>query len=255
MAIGWCARIERGGDVKRVGYDFLEVALAPMNLEDDQSYRTAKAAASATPLATPVFNQFLPKSMYVVGPDVDRDRVVRYLERVADIAQAADGEIVVFGSGWARNVPEGWSRERADDQFLEMVGWSTDALKGTGVTLALEAQNHTETNYMTTIADAVRLAKLVNHPAVRVIADIYHLYMEPEPFDIVTDAADWIVHVHLSDVERKTPGTGTYDFQPLFDRLRASGYAGRLSVECMTEIPEPEMTQTLAWVRDHWNRT
>jgi sugar phosphate isomerase/epimerase len=133
-----------------------------------------------------------------------------------------------------------------------MRGWCTDALHGTGVTLALEAQNYTETNYMTTIAEAVELARRIDDPTVRVIADIYHLYMQPEAFEIVTTAAAWIVHVHLSDSERKTPGTGSYDFDPLLERLKNVGYQGRMSVECMTEIPEPEMQHTLEFVRSRW---
>jgi sugar phosphate isomerase/epimerase len=253
MPIGWCGRLDRADQVKRLGYDYLETALGSMNLEDDASYRDAKAAVAAAALPTPVFNQFLAKAMYVVGPDVEPDRIRRYLERAAEVMRAAAAEIVVFGGGWARRVPEGWSRERADEQVLDMLSWSADALAGSGITVALEAQNHTETNHMTTIADAVRLARVADRANVRVIADIHHLYAEPEPFEIVTEAADWIVHVHLSDSGRQAPGTGSYDFAALFDRLRASGYAGRLSIECMAEIPEADMAATLQWVRARWN--
>jgi sugar phosphate isomerase/epimerase len=253
MDIGWVGHIDRSDQVQRIGYDFLEVALAPMNLEDDDAFEAAKAAVKGAALPTPVFSRLLPSSMRIVGPDVNRGRIQRYLARVAEVTGAAGAAIVVLGGGRVRNVPEGWSRGRAHDQFLEMVSWCTGALDGTGVMLALEAQNHTETNFMTTIAEAVALAKTIDHPDVRVIADIYHLYMEPEPFDVVTTSADWIVHVHLSDTERKTPGTASYDFDPLFDRLKASGYKGRLSIECFTEIPEPEMRRTLDFVRRGWN--
>jgi sugar phosphate isomerase/epimerase len=252
MDIGWVGRIDRSDHVKRMGYDFLEVALAPMNLEDDDAFEAGKAAVKGSALPTPVFGQLLPQSMRVVGPDVDRGRIQRYLARVAEVTEAAGAAIVILGGGWARNVPEGWSRDRAHDQFLEMVSWCTDALDGTGIMLALEAQNHNETNFMTTIAEAVEIAKIIDRPDVRVIADIYHLYMEPEPFDVVTTSADWIVHVHLSDTERKTPGTASYDFDPLFDRLKASGYRGRLSIECFAEIPEPEMRRTRAFVKRGW---
>jgi len=78
--------------------------------------------------------------------------------------------------------------------------------------------------------------------------------MEPESFDVVTASAAWIVHVHLSDAQRKAPGRGSYDVGPLFDRLRAAGDVGRLSIECMTEIPEPEMRQALDFVRTRWRR-
>ena len=48
--IGWCARIEQAGRVQAIGYDFIEVALAPMMLEDDACFAAAKTAIVSTDL-------------------------------------------------------------------------------------------------------------------------------------------------------------------------------------------------------------
>jgi sugar phosphate isomerase/epimerase len=252
MNVGWCAGIERSEQVRAVGFDFLEMALGPMNLENDDAFDKAKAAVARAPLPMPVFSRLLPLSMRIVGPDADRSRIRRYMARLAEVADAAGTDIVVLGAGWARSVPAGWSRDRAREQFVETVTWCAEALNDSGTVVALEAPNHAETNLVTTIAEAVDVARLVNRFNVRVIADLYHLYVEPEPFDVVTELADWIVHVHLSDIDRKPPGPDSYDVGPLFDRLKASGYDGRLSIECMSDIPEPEMRRALDFVRQRW---
>jgi len=253
MNVGWCAGIERSEQVRAAGFDFLEVALGPMNLENDDAFDAAKAAVARAPLPTPVFSRLLPLSMRIVGPDVDGERVRRYMTRMAEVTDAAGADIVVLGAGWARNVPEGWNRDRAQAQFVDTVSWCADALRDSGAIVALEAPNHTETNLVTTMAEAVDVAKIVNRSNVRVIADLYHLYAEPEPFDVVTDLAEWIVHVHLSDIERKPLGPGSYDVDPLFGRLKASGYDGRLSIESMTEVPTEGMRQALDFVRQRWD--
>jgi len=252
MDVGWCARIERGPQIKALGFDFLEVALGPLNLEDDDSFAAAKAAVARAALPMPVFSRLLPLSMRIVGPEADAERIQRYMARMAEVTAAAGADIVVLGAGWARSVPDGWSRDRGRDQFLETIGWCADALGNGGAVVALEAPNHAETNLVNTIAEAVEVAKAVDRPNVRVIADLYHLYAEPESFDVVTEFADWIVHVHLSDSDRRPPGDGSYDVGPLFDRLKASGYTGRLSIESMIEIPEADMQQALEFVRKRW---
>ena len=253
MDIGWCARVEEADRIEAIGYDFLEVALAPMMLEDD-GFKAAAKAVTRTRFPHPVFNQFLPQDMHVVGPDVNRARVLRYLARAAEVLHAAGAKIVVFGSGWARNVPDGWRREDANGQFLEMVSWCTDALHGTGITLALEAQNRKETNFITTLGEAVSLAKTIDRPDVRVIADTYHLHEAAEPLDVVVASLERVAHVHVSDSDRRAPGDGAYDFDGFFDRLKAFGYQGRLSIEMMKEGTDEEMRRSLAFVRGRWGR-
>ena len=252
---GWCARIEQAGRVQAMGYDFIEVALAPMKLEDDASFAAAKVAIAGTNLPRPVYNQFLPPGLLVIGPDVDGARVRRYLARVAEVVGLGGGRVVVFGSGWARNVPEGWSRDTADRQFLEMIDSCVEAFAPYGITLALESQNHTETNYMTRLGDAVGIADRIARPCVQVITDTYHLHMEQEPLTVVTAALPHLAHVHVSDSDRRLPGDGVYDFDGCFRHLHGLGYQGRLSIEMMREVTDDEMRRGLTFVRNLWRDT
>jgi sugar phosphate isomerase/epimerase len=254
MTFGWCGRIDQADRVRDLGLDYLEVGLGPLGIEDDECFRRAKAVVANASLPTPVFNQFLPQGMHVVGPSVDRARIRQYLARAAEVLRAARAETVVFGSGWARNVPEGWSRQRADGQFLDMIGWCTDALDGSGVRLALESQNVKETNLLTTVVETAALSRAINRPGVRIIADTYHLHVMSEGLDVVALASDQIVHVHVSDSDRALPGEGTYDFTGFFDTLKRHGYEERLSIEMMRPVTDDEIARSASFVRDVWSR-
>ena len=76
------------------------------------------------------------------------------------------------------------------------------------------------------------LARDVDRPNVRVLADIYHFEVESEPVEAMRQGADILAHVHLADSGRLYPGSGTYPLRPWFALLHEMGYAQRASVEC-----------------------
>jgi hypothetical protein len=67
MKLGWCGPIENAALIARVGFDFIEVPLAPLGLEKQASLAAAKMAIASCPLPTWAFNQFLPRDLRVVG--------------------------------------------------------------------------------------------------------------------------------------------------------------------------------------------
>ena len=100
----------------------------------------------------------------MTGPDVDKARLDSYLAAATERAAELDGEIIVFGSGGARHVPEGFSRTRAHDQILEFLEAAANYAGEHGLVIAIEHLNRSETNVITSIAEAVKtlLMNLVN---------------------------------------------------------------------------------------------
>jgi sugar phosphate isomerase/epimerase len=237
-----------------MGYDFIEVPLSPFGLEDDESLREAKAIVSRVDLPMRVFNWFFPQDMMIVGPKVDQNRIKGYLARAAELMHSAKAKVGGVGSGWARSVPQGFDRARAEQQLLEAFNWCADALEGTGVTLAIESQNRKETNIIQSIPEAVLYAQRVNRPEVRVMGDFYHMDEEGESLENLETCGSWLVHMQCADTGRLNPGTGSYDYTRFFDSLRAGGYEGGVSVECMVEISEPEMRKSLEFLRNKSSR-
>ena len=139
---------------------------------------------------------------------------------------------MVFGSGGARRVPEGFDRERARTQILQFLGFCADAYETTGVITAIEPLNLTESNILNTVGEGAEYARTVDRPGVRDLADTYHMEKDGEPLSAIIAAADVLAHTHTADTGRLAPGTGTYDHQALFAALRAAEYDARLSIEC-----------------------
>lgn len=252
MEIGWYAPagMEKAALVKEVGYDFIELGVGPLKIEDPEAMREAVRRAKACPLPTPVWNNFYPRDMRIVDPGLDVQRLKAYYGRVAEFLHAVGAETIVMGSAWSRNLPDGVDRRRAEEQIVEALNWAADAFAGSGARIAIEAQNKLECNFIRLVGEAVDLARKVDRPEIRAMADFYHMEMEREPLELLREVGPWLAHVQLADSDRLNPGSGSYPYDSFMSCLKQGGYEGRISVECMIEIPEEGMRQSLAFLRE-----
>ena len=80
------------------------------------------------------------------------------------------------------------------------------------------------------------MAQEVAHPRVRVLADAYHVRQENEDPAILGTLGTALVHVHVAQrAERVFPDGDDATLAAFFGRLRATGYAGRCSIEGYTK--------------------
>jgi D-psicose/D-tagatose/L-ribulose 3-epimerase len=110
----------------------------------------------------------------------------------------------------------------------------------TGVTLGVEALNRFECYFLNTHGDAARFAKEVNHPNCRMMYDTFHANIEEKSIaGAIRGCGDMIVHVHISENDRSTPGAGHVPWSENFDALREVNYNGWLMIEAFgLALPE-----------------
>ena len=100
--------------------------------------------------------------------------------------------------------------------------------------------------------EALAMAKRVNRKNIRVLADLYHIWQEVEPFTNIVEAGDWLAHVHIAEpVKRKYPGNDDFDFSDFFTALKAAGYDGRVSCECGFDDFERDVKVALNTLRKY----
>lgn len=253
MRIGVCGPVTLADDVFAAGFDFLEV-----NVQGDLRAKEehADVAFGATAVPVEAANAFVPADHKVVGPAANVIKLERYVERALARAEAAGISVVVFGSGDARNVPEGFDREKAVEQivaFLKMAGPVAERHK---VTLAVEPLSRGECNVIHTLRDAVEVARAVGHPRVRVLHDAFHAWSNDDAVEDVAEFAPEIAHVHVADKAGRTPPgrSGSSDYGPTFAALKSGGYDGRVSVEARAFDVAQDGAWVAAFLRDAWER-
>lgn len=169
----------------------------------------------------------------LASDDADvRRRTVAHLADVAAVA-AEVGARLVAGPLYT---PVGYRPGRRSDAEWRRVidGYQAlvPALAANGVTIAIEPLNRFETHFLNTAADAVRLCAAIDHPNVGILFDTFHANIEEKDVAAgVRTAAPHLRHVHLSENDRGTPGTGHVPWRDVFTALREIGYEGWANIE------------------------
>jgi sugar phosphate isomerase/epimerase len=238
------------------GFDFVEWPMSRTVGEmDDAAFADLAALARDLPVTPEAWNVMLPGTLKVVGPEVDPAALERYLETAFARAEALGGRIVVFGSGGARTIPEGWSAEEATRQFEDACRIAGDAARRHGLTIAIEPLRREETNLVNHVREAVAIAERVDHPAVQVLSDLYHVTAGNEPFADTGAAAPRLAHVHVAAPGTRTlPVAGEHEdaYRDYFAVLRDAGYDARVSLECRDSTPE-RAGEALRMLRALWS--
>ena len=101
-----------------------------------------------------------------------------------------------------------------------------------GVMLGLEPLNRFETYLLNSAADGARFVREVGHPNCRLMYDTFHANIEEKNVAAaVKSCADVLIHVHVSENDRSTPGAGDIRWDETFDALKSVNYDGWMTVE------------------------
>ncbi len=255
MRIGCCASLDQIKAIQDAGYDYVELAVGTIKPEQPNSeFEPVRDVLSSYDIRPEAWNILFPPDMKVVGPEVDLYRVERYLRTAFERIEEVGGEIVVFGSGGARCVPERFPREEAYDQLREVLTLAGQVAGAHGITIALEPLHSKGTNIINNLAEGAELVCGVSHPFVQLLADLYHMMEEDDTVSAIPTLGVDIVHAHISDTDRLYPGSGTYPSRAFVDALKSVGYDDRLTVECAWRSFDTECVAALnhlrGWVQE-----
>jgi D-psicose/D-tagatose/L-ribulose 3-epimerase len=170
----------------------------------------------------------------VVGPEANLEAVGNYLESTLERCRQLGAKVAVWGSASSRNVPEGYSRDKAWSEIKTFLARAGEIARSKQIAIGIEPLRKQESNIINTGGEALRLVREVNHPNVKMIIDYYHLRVENEDPEIVREAREHIVHLHFANPEgRRWPKLASEDaeYGRFFRIVKEVGYAGGLSIE------------------------
>lgn len=235
MKFGVCCNSDRFDRVSQLGYDYVECGFSTLvSLTDEQMAQFVEKLKNHS-LKLEACHGFFGPEVVIVGPDADiaflPDYVEKGMSRVADLGC----EVVVLGSGKARNIPEGFDKETAEKQFMEVLQIVGNIAQKYGVKIAIEPLNSGETNLINTVGECIDIVKKLNHPNVGALADFFHVYKSGESLEAIENAGELLFHTHLARAkdDRRQP-TELDDLEVCkkwAQALKKCGYKGRMSLE------------------------
>jgi D-psicose/D-tagatose/L-ribulose 3-epimerase len=232
--------------LKQAGFDGVEV---PLFAGDAAHYKTIRKeldnnglGSTAVTVATPAANPISP------DPGLRQaglDQLKWALEMTAilggtHLCGPYHSPLGVFsGAG-----PTADEKKRA----AEVLRKAAEEAQKARVMMGIEYLNRFECYFLTTAADTRALVKQVDHPHFRMMYDTFHANIEEKHAgDVIRSIADSFVHVHISENDRGTPGTGHVAWDETFRALRQVGYDGWLVIEAFGRALPDLAAATKVW--------
>ena len=233
IKLGVCTDIKNIGKVAAAGFDYLEAGFSRIARMSEEEYDEAVKLVDAAPIKVEACNGMVPGDIKLTGPDVNAQVIHDYLDIAFKRAARLGVKVVVFGSGAARAVPEGFDTAQAWRQISNFLRMAERHAAEYDINIAIEPLRAAECNIMNYVSEATLMAALVQMPHVGALADTYHMALGSEPFSAIKMAGSLLMHVHTANaIGRVCPKKGDGEkYTELFDTLKSINYQGRVSIE------------------------
>jgi D-psicose/D-tagatose/L-ribulose 3-epimerase len=252
MEFGVCTGPENAEICSNAGADFLEAHVQNFLRPADPLW-VKPFEPQAAPLPIPAYNCLFPADLKITGPNADLLRIKAYAARAFKRAKEMNSSVLVFGSGGARNIPDGWPRERGEEQLIEAMRLLGPMARAVSLTIALEPLHSGESNLLNCIPVGMDYLRRARTAGLTILADFYHMALEEEPASVLDETARLLSHVHVAEPQgRIAPRPGGTNLRPFFAKLKAIGYDKRISLECSWEDLKTQLRPTLDFLRSEW---
>lgn len=185
-----------------------------------------------------------PEDLHFTTPDEEvRSRTVDYMHELIDFSGDLGGPYMIFGSPGQRSTSEGQTVEEAMERFAEGLAAVGDHAQERDVMILVEPLTGDQTDVVNTLAEAMEVVRMADHPAISTMFDFHNTADETELMDVlIREHAEHIHHVQIQEMDGRHLGTGDgrTAFVPAFEAFRDVGYDGWISLEVFDFSPGGE---------------
>lgn len=223
--------------MRALGFDFVELLVPePGEIDLDAARRALADAGIGIVLAARVNLQRNLASDEAAAHQAGID----YLRYTVDCAAAMGAEIVggpltgnplVF-AGRAPAPVEESERLARKERCVTGLRRAGDHAAAAGIKLAVEPLNRFESDVLCTTQQAIELLDAVEHPAIGLMLDTFHMHMEEASIpEAIRLAGPRTIHFQANENHRGFLGTGSTDWVEVCRALHDVGYEGPISLE------------------------
>ena len=193
--------------LKKMGFDSVEI---PIMTPDVKKYAELGRRLENMGLKRTAVTVLTSETNLIGTDKKQREGGVAHLKAVAESCQALGSSLLVGPIYAALGVFTGKGPTNEEWQWAaEGLREAAEGARKCGVTLVAEYLNRFEIYLLNCCADAARMVKDVNHPNFRMMYDTFHANIEEKDITAaLAGCADVMIHVHISENDRSTPGKG-----------------------------------------------
>src|SRR5437016_12453186 len=182
--------------------------------------------------------------MFPAAADDERAARIEENRRAVDEAAALGAEVLVLVCGAAPDRDIAAARRMVADGIAALVPYARER----GVRLGIEPMHPAfaaERSCITTLAEGRCLAQRFDPATVGVVADVYHIWWDPDLYEELARAAGRLIGFHVSDwlvpaqevlMNRGMMGDGVIELRRIRGAIERAGYVGPIEVEIFNEV-------------------
>lgn len=216
--------------IKNAGYDGVEI---PLFQGDEAHYKKVRKELDNLGLKSTTVTVVNPESN-PVSPDASiRKAALERIQWALNMTSILGGDLMAGPYHSAIGVFSGQG-PTADEKkhAVDVLRQAADHAQKVNVKIAIEYLNRFECYFLTNALDAKKLVREVNHPWFRTMYDTFHANIEEKCISkAIESMEDTFIHVHISENDRGTPGSGHVHWDETFKALKKAKYDGWLTIE------------------------
>lgn len=244
--------IDMAEQIIKLGYDYIETNVGyVVTMTDEEVDHVAKLQQEKgilTPCANLLFpGDMLKREIHLVGPKRDVTWENEYIKMLMPRCAKLGLKTLVFGSGKARSVQDGYDSDKAFEELVDLCRRLSVGAAPYGITIVIEPLQRKECNMITTVLEGLKLVQAVNRENVKLLADIFHVYANGESIDFPPEVYEKLHHVHYANTfDRMSPSEITPELKEFSERLKQGGYDRTISLEGDTNDRVGDSAQSLS---------
>ncbi|TFF99945.1 MAG: sugar phosphate isomerase/epimerase [Promethearchaeota archaeon] len=161
-----------------------------------------------------------------------RIKAIERLEKYIDFAREVQSKVII---GLIRGRYSSQSSPKKEKlNIIHSLKECCRIAENNNVELLFEPINRFEIDSYNTISESIELLEEIGSDNLKLLIDSFHTYLEEDPIFIWEDMKDiipYVAHLHLSDDNRRAPGTGHFDFKSFLNIFKESEFKGFASIE------------------------
>ena len=162
------------------------------------------------------------------SPDADWELLEfftkRSMRRLADLGVKTAG---IYGKFFRKA-----ETTKAMDQAIKYANFIGDEAAKYGMNVVLEPMADPDSLFPT-YAEGLKFVKMLNHPGIKLMADLNYFLRNEESFDVLRPEPEWNLHCHIAGKSAQ-PNVGDMRdiHKAFFEVLRDTNYEGSVSCAC-----------------------
>lgn len=239
---------ERAPQVAAMGFDAIEL---PLESPDDWGAADVRPILDAHGLGATVCAAMGPGRDLTTEDGATVMATQAYLRACVERAAGIGARVVagpIYAPTGRTGVLTAVERARQTEAVARHLGPVLEVADAHGVRLAVEPLNRFETSLFNTVAQTLHLIDAVDHPALGLLLDTFHMNIEERDLGVaIRQAGARLLHVHACGNDRGAPGHDAIAWSTVRDAITDVGYTGMVSIESFTSANRTIATAASIW--------